>query len=176
MLDTKKIVLTGAPSTGKTSLINQLSRTDITCFEEMSRHVIAKGQQNGVKNPFLENPLAFSEALFGHRLEDYFAANKTHIHLYDRGIHDVVAYLQHIGAEVPCGMLEDCHSFKYDAVFILPPWEAIYTKDNERLESFEDAQKLHDALINTYTQFGMSCIEIPKGSLREREAFIYAHL
>ncbi len=176
MLEPKKIVVTGAPSTGKTSLIQRLFHTDLTCFEEGSRSIIAAALKNGVENPFLDHPLAFSEALFAHRLNDYFAPKQTSIHLYDRGIHDVVAYLLHIGVEVPCGMLEDCHTFKYDTVFVLPPWEAIYTKDDERLESFEEAQKLHVTLQNTYATFGMNCIEIPKGGLAEREAFIIAHL
>ena len=176
MLVPKKIVLTGAPSTGKTSLLQKLSHPEVTCFEEVSRTLIATAQKGGVVNPFVSNPMAFSEALFDQRLEDYFSQKKTRVHLYDRGIHDVVAYLNHIREKIPETMLANCHKYPYDIVFILPPWKAIYTKDSERLESFEEAVKLHQALISTYKKFGMNCIEIPKGSLEVRETFIQTHL
>jgi predicted ATPase len=176
MLVSKKIVLTGAPSTGKTSLMQRLSHPEVTCFEEVSRTLIATAQKEGVQNPFVSKPMAFSEALFDQRLKDYFSERKTRIHLYDRGIHDVVAYLNQIGEKIPDTMLKNCSKYTYDIAFVLPPWEAIYTKDSERLESFEEAVKLHQALISTYKAFGMKCIEIPKGSLEVREAFILTHL
>ncbi len=98
------------------------------------------------------------------------------MHVYDRGIHDVVAYLNAIGDEVPCGMLNDCSTYCYDAVFVFPPWEAIFTQDAERMEVFEEAIHFHKALLETYTHFGMQCIEVPKSSIEERFRFILDYL
>lgn len=176
MLEHKRIVLTGGPSSGKTSLLNHIQHPDIHCFEEVSRGVISKALAKGVTQPFLNNPLGFSEALFESRLHDYFEDKKNKIHVYDRGIHDVVAYLNAIGDEVPCGMLNDCSTYCYDTVFVFPPWEAIFRQDAERMEVFEEAIHFHKALSETYTHFGMQCIEVPKSSIEERLSFITDHL
>ena len=176
MLEHKRIVLTGGPSSGKTSLLNHIQHPDIHCFEEVSRGVISKALAKGTTQPFLDNPLGFSEALFERRLHDYFEDKKNKMHVYDRGIHDVVAYLNAIGDEVPCGMLNDCSTYCYDAVFVFPPWEAIFTQDAERMEVFEEAIDFHKALLETYTNFGMQCIEVPKSSIEKRFRFILDHL
>ena len=176
MLEHKRIVLTGGPSSGKTSLLNHIQHPDTHCFEEVSRGVISKALAKGVTQPFLDNPLGFSEALFERRLHDYFEDKKNKIHVYDRGIHDVLAYLNAIGDEVPCGMLNDCSTYCYDAVFVFPPWEAIFTQDTERMEVFEEAVNFHKALLETYTHFGMQCIEVPKSSIEERFRFILDYL
>lgn len=176
MLEHKRIVLTGGPSSGKTSLLNHIQHPDTHCFEEVSRGVISKALAKGVTQPFLDNPLGFSEALFERRLHDYFEDKKNKIHVYDRGIHDVLAYLNAIGDEVPCGMLNDCSTYCYDAVFVFPPWEAIFTQDTERMEVFEEAVNFHKALLETYTHFGMQCIEVPKSTIEERFRFILDHL
>ena len=176
MLEHKRIVLTGGPSSGKTTLLNHIQHPDLYCFAEVSRDVISDAQGKGVEQPFLDNPLAFSEALFERRLHDYFEDKKNINHVYDRGIHDVVAYLNAIGDDVPCGMLEDCSNYVYDTVFVFPPWEAIYTQDAERIEVFEQAEHFHKALVDTYTNFGMQCIEVPKASIEERLSFITEQL
>ena len=176
MLEHKRIVLIGGPSSGKTSLLNHIQHPDIHCFEEVSRGVISKALAKGTTQPFLDNPLGFSEALFERRLHDYFEDKKNKIHVYDRGIHDVLAYLNAIGDEVPCGMLNDCSTYCYDAVFVFPPWEAIFTQDAERMEVFEEAIHFHKALLETYTHFGMQCIEVPKSSIEERFRFILDYL
>lgn len=176
MLERKRIVLTGGPASGKTTLLNCIDLHNTCCFEEVSREVIIAAQAKGVKRPFLDNPLRFSEALFEHRLHDFFIDSPMPIQIYDRGIHDVVAYLNAIGHEVPCGMLEDCKTNSYDTVFIFPPWKEIYTQDAERVESFEEAQRLHQALLETYVYFGMQCIEVPKDGVKNRLTFITNHL
>ncbi len=176
MFEKQKVVFTGSPASGKTTLLNCVNHPEIACYEEVSRAVISASQANGTQRPFLENPLAFSEAIFENRLHDYFKVSNTPVQLYDRGIHDVVAYLHELGDDVPCGMEEDCKNFTYDKVFIFPPWEAIFEQDEQREEDFNEAKKLHIALVETYTTFGMKCIEVPLVSVAQRLAFILKNL
>ena len=176
MFEKQKVVFTGSPASGKTTLLNCVNHPEIACYEEVSRAVISASQANGTQRPFLENPLAFSEAIFENRLHDYFKVSNTPVQLYDRGIHDVVAYLHELGDDVPCGMEEDCMNFTYDKVFIFPPWEAIFEQDEQREEDFNEAKKLHIALVETYTTFGMKCIEVPLVSVAQRLAFILKNL
>ena len=61
-------------------------------------------------------------------------------------------------------------------VFLLPPWEEIYTSDAERYESFEEATKIHAYLVDTYTKYGYDLHEVPKTSVAERFQFIINHI
>ena len=51
--------------------------------------------------------------------------------------------------------------FRYDMVILLPPWKAIYTKDKERNESFDEAENLYFYIRNTYQKNNISIVEIP---------------
>ena len=176
MLEHKRIVLTGGPSSGKTSVFNNIQQPHIHCLEEVSRKLIREGQAKGISQPFLNNPLHFSEAIFELRLHDYFIGSKNKKHVYDRGLHDVVAYLNAFGQDVPCGMLNDCSKYCYDVVFVFPPWKDIFVQDTERIEVFDEAKHLYNALLKTYSHFGMQCIEVPKLSIEERLRFIMDRL
>ncbi|MGB0274266.1 MAG: AAA family ATPase [Flavobacteriaceae bacterium] len=176
MFKKQKVVLTGAPSSGKTTLLNSVNHAEISCYSEVSRAVISAAQAKGIHRPFLENPLAFSETLFENRLHDYFTESTLPVQLYDRGIHDVVAYLHELGYDIPCGMEEDCTNFTYDKVFVFPPWEAIFEQDTQRMEDFNESEKNHLALIETYANYGMECIEVPRVSVPKRLAFILENL
>ena len=57
-------------------------------------------------------------------------------------------------------------------VFILKPWEAIYTSDNERYESFDEAIQIHDHLVNTYTKYNYMLIDVPFETVENRTDFI----
>ncbi len=176
MVNTQKVVFTGAPSSGKTTLLNSVKHPNIHTYNEVSRAVINQAQKMGIHRPFLENPLAFSEVLFEKRLLDFFAKSSKQVQLYDRGLHDVIAFLKEKGQEVPCGMHEVCTQFSYNKVFIFPPWKEIYTQDAERNEDFLEALKLHDALVETYTFYGMKCKEVPRDSVNNRLDFILDNL
>src|SRR5690606_12672365 len=90
----------------------------------------------------------------------------------DRGIPDVVAYLDYIGDEYPAQFTKACEDFKYSKTFILPPWEDIYESDSERYENFEQAEKIQSYLIETYKKYGYDLIEVPKDTVENRILYI----
>ncbi len=59
----KKIVITGGPGTGKTSLINHLEIKGFNCMHEISREVTLKAKEEGIEQLFLTEPLIFSPML-----------------------------------------------------------------------------------------------------------------
>ena len=81
-----------------------------------------------------------------------------------------------IGDTYPEKFITACETFKYDTVFLLPPWEEIYTSDAERYESYEEASKIHQFLVDTYSKYGYELHEVPKTSVEERFQFIINHL
>lgn len=176
-MDKKIILLIGGPSSGKTTLINHLQEEGFICYPEISREVTLKAREKGIEQLFLTNPMLFSEMLLEGRIEQFKNALKEEKTVFiDRGIPDVLAYMDFIGDVYPEKFIEACQKYKYDTIFLLPPWEKIYTSDSERYESYEQAMQIHDFLVDTYTKFGYDLIEVPKVSVENRYHFIIDHL
>jgi len=89
---------------------------------------------------------------------------------------DVTAYMDYIGSSYSDSFDQPCVDLKYDAVFLLPPWEGIYLKDNERYESFDQAVLIYQFLLRGYQKYGYNITEVPIGTIAERIHFILAHL
>ena len=76
LLVNKKIVISGGPGSGKTTLINLLINNGYHCFEEFSRSVIDAGKAKGIQNFFETEPLTFSQIIFQKRKKQYLSAAK----------------------------------------------------------------------------------------------------
>lgn len=169
-MESKKIVITGGPGTGKSTIINELIKRGFTCFEEISRQIILDAKKTGIDQLFLTNPLLFSELLLEGRQNQYIEAN-NHISnpvFLDRGVPDILAYMDFIGDTYPEAFIESCKSHVYDYVFILKPWEDIYTSDNERYENFDQAQKIHEHLLITYQNYNYNLLDVPFDTVENR--------
>ena len=171
---TKRIVLAGGPSTGKTTLINHLVSNGYSCEEEISRQVILEAQAQGIEQLFLTDPLLFSQKLLEGRFQQYKNAETTDTELlfYDRGMPDVTAYMDYIGSHYPHDFADIILNNRYDLVFLLPPWKEIHVTDNERYESFEQGVLIYDYLKKGYLQFGYDVVEVPFGTAEQRTEFI----
>lgn len=173
-----RIVIAGGPGSGKTALISSLEEKGYACFHEISRAVTKKAQEEGVEQLFLQDPVQFSELLLKGRIEQFLEAEKRSENLvfYDRGIPDVLSYLLYINALYPSHFEKSCAQYKYDRIFLLPPWEAIYKQDSERYESFEEAQKIYQFLMKTYERYNYNLQVVPFGSIAFRTEFIIDQL
>lgn len=174
MNNQKKIVLTGAPGTGKSTIIEELENRGYFCMHEISRDVTLEAQKNGTEQLFLTEPLLFSDMLLKGRTEQYLEASKLDKNLvfFDRGIPDVHGYLNYISMDFPDYYIKTSREHKYDFVFLMPPWEDIYVQDNERYESFQQALAIHNHLLNTYKALSYNVIQVPTGTVARRTDYI----
>ncbi len=168
----QRIVLAGAPGTGKSTVINALREQGYFCLEEIARQITEKARQKGIDLLFLHDPIAFSKAVLEGRVAQFQEAALVGPSFYDRGIHEVLAYLQLQNPEIKDIFWEACQNHNYDKVFIFPPWKEIHVQDNIRYEDFEAVKSIHHQLLKTYQQFGMQPIEVPFGSVADRIEFI----
>jgi predicted ATPase len=170
----KKIALIGGPATGKTTLINALKTQGYYCMEEISRQVTLEAQKNGIEQLFLEDPIWFSKQLLDSRKKQFLDAQNSNepVVFFDRGLPDIVAYLDYIKSDYGQEFITVCETYKYDKIFILPPWKAIYKTDNERYESFDQLLEIQGFLKKWYSKFGYEIIEVNIGSIEDRIKFI----
>lgn len=173
-MNKKRIVITGGPGTGKTSIINELKSRGFTCLEEISRQVTLKARETGIEQLFLTDPLLFSKLLLEGRTNQFYEASlleSEHIFL-DRGIPDVIAYMDYARTDYPESFITSCETNLYNHIFILSPWQDIYVSDNERYENFDQAIEIHEFLVNTYKRFGYMLHDVPFESIKKRTDYI----
>ena len=176
----KRIVITGGPGAGKTSLIDELCTKGYRTHAEYSRSLIQKAQSEGTLNYFLSHPQEFSEALFEGRKHQYHnIPTNLEVHdspyvFFDRGIHDIYAYLKAINQHSET-WYQRMIEFQYDLVFLLEPWPDIYTQDEHRKESFQEAERYFSEIHHVYRE-QHQVILVPKESIALRTAFIENYL
>ena len=178
-------MITGGPSTGKTSVIQQLEKEGYTCLHEVIRSMTLEEKTQGEKIEMVTNPIVsvadphkFNTAILKARMAQYNTAESSASHyvFLDRGIPDILAYMDCFRQTYTVQFTGPCETMRYDHVFLMPPWKEIYTNDTTRFENFEESLRIHECLEQAYRNFSYSVVSIPKGSIRERVDFILGHL
>ena len=174
----KRIVISGSPGSGKTTLIEGLRDLKYPIFEEYSRTLIEAAIKEGKNHYFKSNPQEFSEALFSVRKKQFEAFEEMKIDspfaIYDRGIHDIYAYLRAINEDSKF-WYDRVSEFQYDLVFLLTPWKEIYKADYQREETFDEAKHYYPFIKNIYSQ-SHQIIQVPEGKVESRINFIKVKL
>jgi len=173
-LEQKKIVITGGPGTGKSAVIDQLTKMQFTCMPEISRTIIKEAQEDGINQLFLTEPLLFSNLLLKGRINQYKQADlqKSNIVFFDRGIPDIHGYMDYSGTIYPIEYREKSNEYRYSKIFMMPPWKAIYKTDNERYETFEQSLLINEYLISAYQSMDYEIVSVPEGSVDSRAEFV----
>ena len=171
-------MLIGAPSTGKTSVLNALKQSGYTCYDEISRQVTLEARKEGIEHLFKEEPLLFSEKLLEGRIQQFkdSKAKPDEWVFLDRGLPDITAYMDMVNQTFPEKFELANRSYIYDKVFWFPVWDAIHQQDNERYEDLELAIEIEKYLLKWYKMYNYTLIEVPKTSIQGRVEFIISNL
>lgn len=175
-----QIVLTGGPGMGKTSIITELATQGYTCIPEIGRQIIRQQMASqGLILPW-KAPMSFAMAMYKQAVLDYqyYTKNSDNsVLFFDRGIPDVMGYLNLCGLKVPKQVYNSCRQYRYfKKVFLTPPWEEIYSNDTERTQTFSEAVATYEMMYQVYGSLGYTLIEIPKLTVAERSQFILTAL
>jgi predicted ATPase len=171
-MNQRRYIITGAPSTGKSTVISELGNHHAT-FPEAARKIIQEQLKlNSSKVPWLNN-YEFSKLVVAQQIQDRSIKFNQPV-FYDRGIPDVIAYLNYYNQKEHLHeFLTHAHNHRYsDKVFLMPPWENIYQNDPERKETFKEAQDINKQLIDSYRALNYEIIEVPFVKSKERVKFI----
>lgn len=172
MPEKQRIIITGAPGTGKSTVLNLLAEENFPVLPEMARELIAEQQaiEGSTMLPWLDHP-SFGRELFQRQLQQYHQAEAA-ITFYDRGILDNLGYLRRDGHQ-NLDLEKKAEQFPYHPkVFFMPPWEEIYGKDEVRWEDLDLMLEIDQALKDIYQDFGYEVLEVPKTDPLSRKNFI----
>ena len=167
-------IITGGPGSGKSSLIEALSRRGIATMPEAGRAIIQDQVSIGGEALPWMNRVAFAELMLSWELRSHRAALELHEPVaFDRGVPDVAGYLRLIGMPVPLHVRRAIEIYRYHSpVFIAPPWREIYTGDEERKQSYEEAEATYEALRITYAESGYELVHLPLVPVEARVQFV----
>ena len=168
-----RIVLTGAPATGKTTLSLGLEAQGHHVFHEQARQIIQESLEKGSDILPWKDLNRFTEVVWELRNKQYDLASLETLNFYDRSIMDSYAYLLKGNAETKAQWMSDMKTKKFDKIFILPVWPDIHSLDKERMESLEDCIEVESFLYKAYQEMGYELIQVPVGTVEERLAFIH---
>jgi predicted ATPase len=170
------VVITGGPGSGKSTLIEALKCAGHRGSREVGREIIqAQMAIAGRALPWIDPPL-FAEMMLSWEMRSYRReAARPGTVFFDRGMPDVIGYLRLIGLPVPAHMMRAAELFRYHRrVFIAPPWPEIFAPDRERKQTPEEAERTYAAMAETYAGLGYELVELPRAPVAARLAFILA--
>ena len=171
-------VVTGGPGSGKSTLLAALAGEGLTTMPEAGRAIIREQVAiGGAALPWADRAL-FAELMLAADIRTYREAQAAPGPvLFDRGVPDVVGYLELSGLPVPLHAMAAARAFRYaPRVFIAPPWPEIFAQDGERKQSPEEAEATCRAMVEVYTGLGYDLLTLPRAPLPERVRFVLAEI
>lgn len=168
-------VITGGLGSGKTSVIEVLGRS-VATVPEPARELIAEHRHATGETSLDARPEMFVERLVSRSVEGYESAVSSSVTVFDRGIPDCVAYADVFGVDRRLAMAAAA-ALRFDSpVFVAPPWREIYSTDDMRRATFEQAEAFFASVISVYLELEYELVELPRASAVARAAFIVTHL
>ena len=170
-------VITGGPGFGKSVLIEKLHELGYPVGAEIARQIIEKQiADGGVLLPW-KDALGFEQRVMNDRIKFLNSIDLGAVAFSDRGLPDQAAFSRYKGKEIS-RQLKAALSANYYAkkVFLTPPWRQIYRTDNIRTESFEEAEKIHQYIVEAYLSNGYELINLPFLLPDQRVEFILKSL
>lgn len=170
--DVSRVILTGGPGVGKTTLLTALDAAGYTTVAESARPIIAERLARGLSPR--PAPLEFAREIVRRDVEAYEATRDGEGWVFfDRGLIDGLGMLSECGCLPEAELRSTLAKYPFHPeAFVLPPWREIYSTDNERDQTFDDCLRIDDNLRRWYRHCGFTLHEVPHDTIAERVAFI----
>ena len=170
MSETNWYVITGAPSSGKTTLLKELEAQGYRVVHEVARAFIEMQMAQGRA---LEKIRADKESFENRVLHTKMAIEarlpKNQVIIFDRAIPDSIPYFELAGLDTK-EALEKSPRHRYKKVFVLD--RLPYARDEARIENRETAARLDQGLEASYRMLGYEVKRIGVMPVQDRLRFV----
>ncbi len=173
----KKVIISGGPGTGKSSIINELKNRGYLCFDEVWK----KEYKNPKKTSNSDEINTFSQYIFLERLKHLEIKpnkkTKENLVFYDRSIIDTISYLKAYKKNIKTSWKNLANKKRYhETIFFCPTWKEIYKQTDGRKESFQESILIEKYLTSTYKEFLYKINTIPKLDIKNRVDYILENI
>jgi predicted ATPase len=169
-------VITGGPSTGKTTLLKKLNKLGYSVIPEAARTLIDESIQKGISVEELRaDERKFQEAVARMKEKIESELDPNELIFFDRGMHDSIAYMRYYNYKIDDWLQELSNKSVYKNVFLLKPLKR-YEKDYARVEDDAFRGKIHALLKDAYSEFKMEPISLKPVSVNDRLKIILEHI
>ena len=168
-------VVTGAPSSGKTTTLEFIEKDGFKVFYEWARiYIDAEMKKGRTLGEIRKDELDFQKKILKLKVDFEKKLNPKELIFMERGIPDSTAYMKMMGAHNDKSLQRALKNCQYKKVFLV---ELIkYEIDYARTESQEEAILLDNLLEESYVSLGIEVVRVPKMSVEERVKFIKNNL
>ena len=174
MRRTNWYVITGAPSSGKTSVIKALEQQGFRVVHEVARAYIDQELGQGKSLEHIKaDPDQFENLIFLTKLKIEASLPPNEIVFLDRAVPDSIAYFQLEGLD-PGQPVKKSKAVRYKKIFLFE--RIAFLEDGVRSEDDHLADRLGDLLENAYRTLNYEIVRVPAISAKERIAFILERL
>ncbi len=168
-------VIAGGVCTGKTSVINELTKRGFRVVPETAKELIDEGLEAGkTLEEIRGDVLAFQRAILKRQKEKESALDPAETIFFDRANPDARAFLSFNGITEPSDVTEVVESSSFKKVFMLAPIR--HQSDYYRIETPDDIDRLHAEHVRAYESLNLPIVQVPAMSIPERVDFILANL
>lgn len=165
------IVITGAPSSGKTTLLKELEKRGYKVFYEWARIYIDREIKKGkTLKEIRGDEFSFQKKVLKLKINFEKKLPKNKLIFMERSIPDTTAFMEMCGFKNDPTLKKSVKKCFYNKVFLLELVK--YEKDYARTESKEEVELLETLLEKSYRDLGMEVIRIPKLSVQKRVNFV----
>ena len=164
-----RAVITGGPGAGKSTLLAALADEGFATFPEVARDIL---QAPGGMALRANRPTEFAAAMLKAERLAWLAAT-TGCSIYDRGFPDIIGFLNLESLCIPKEIEESCRHLRYSGpIFRAPPWREIYSQDEERIQSWDQAVDSDLAVCAAWNKYGYELVDLPLAPVMDRVQFV----
>ena len=161
---TRKIVITGGPGTGKSSVIGALRDRGYTTIDEAAMPIKEAEQRKkeaGLPYILPENDNAgFQRLIYSRQIE--LERNAYGTTFVDRGLIDNIGYCRRFNTAIAPELELLCKSVAYEKVFIMDPLpSSCYKNECARDESAQESAHLGELIGQAYQDYGHKIVRVP---------------
>ena len=168
-------VITGGPSSGKTTTVSLLKERGYKTTIEHARHYIDTQLVTGkTVEEIRSNQIAFQQGVLEMQIAQERELSPTDTVFLDRALPDALAYYRFLGLREDEKLRNALQGASYKKVFILDPLPL--TNDYARTEDEVAQKKIHQLLTEVYESFSFPVVHVPVLPPDERVDFILANL